>query len=78
MKVELYIKPTESPVAVIEDTDMRLYYNNQWVDFRYGKIRITTDSPSNLTPDLYKCPGCGTPVEHHDQAECGVCGCVWD
>ena len=43
MKLELYFRPRESPMGTIEDKDLRIYYNNQWVDFRDGEIRITKD-----------------------------------
>jgi len=46
MKVEIYIKPLESPSCLIEDTTIRINYCDQWVDFRDGKIRITKD-PQN-------------------------------
>ena len=43
MKIELYLRPKESPTAVVDETDIRLYYNNQWIDFRDGEVKIRFD-----------------------------------
>jgi len=44
MKVEIYERPQESPVSLIEDTNIRLYYNNQWISFKDGEFIIKRDS----------------------------------
>jgi len=43
MELEIYYRPIETPSAIIEDKDIRIYYAGQWVDFRNGKIRILKD-----------------------------------
>jgi len=40
MKVDIFIKPQEHPVATVEDNMMRIYYNEQWIDFKEGKTFI--------------------------------------
>lgn len=43
MELEIYRRPVERPSEVVEDKDIRVYYAGKWVDFRNGKIRISTD-----------------------------------
>lgn len=40
MKIDIFIKPQEHPIATVEDDMMRIYYNDQWVDFKDGKVFI--------------------------------------
>lgn len=40
MKVEVYIKPDKFPSKTFFGNEIRIYYNEQWIDFRGGKIFI--------------------------------------
>lgn len=40
MKVDIFIRPQESPIKIVEDNLVRLSYNGQWIDFKDGKVFI--------------------------------------
>ena len=43
MKVEVYLRPKDSPFMYPEDTDIRINYNDHWIDFRDGKILFSRE-----------------------------------
>ena len=43
MRVEIYVRPIEVPHTNFEESDVRIYYNGQWVGFRKGEVTITKD-----------------------------------
>ena len=45
MKVDIFIRPQESPIKIVEDNLVRLYYNGQWIDFKDGKISVVFEDP---------------------------------
>ena len=56
MKVEIYLRPVERPYNVVDSGRVRIYYNNQWVDFRDGEIVITKDYAAGSCEDCGKLP----------------------
>jgi len=45
MKIEIYRRPCEIPYGVLDDKDIRIFYNGQWFDFRDGNIKISLCEP---------------------------------
>jgi hypothetical protein len=46
MNIEIYQRPQEGPpILVDEGKNIRIFYNNQWVDFRDGKIIVRENEP---------------------------------
>ena len=41
MKIEIYRRPKENPFFTLEDKDIRINYNDKWIDFRNGEIWIS-------------------------------------
>jgi hypothetical protein len=44
MDVQVFERPYAAPVSTRKETDVRINYNGQWIDFRNGKIIITPES----------------------------------
>lgn len=47
-KLELYIRPQQSPAAIFEPNQIRINYSGKWVDFRDGKILIHNENGERI------------------------------
>lgn len=47
---EIYVRPQTSPVSVVDDGDLQVFYNGVWVFFKNGKAVLTPDPDYNLAP----------------------------
>ena len=39
----IFARPEEDPVMILEERNVRINYNNQWIDFLDGEILVTPE-----------------------------------
>ncbi len=42
-EVMIFARPEEDPVMILEERNVRINYNNQWIDFLDGEILVTPE-----------------------------------
>ena len=47
-KLELYIRPQQSPAVIFDPDKIRINYAGKWVDFRKGKILIRNQNGEQI------------------------------
>lgn len=40
MDVKIYRRPSEPPILIVSEKDIRISYGEKWIDFRDGEITI--------------------------------------
>ena len=43
MQVDIFVTPQGRPAVSVEDEDIRICYNGQWIDFKNGEVVLTKD-----------------------------------
>ena len=43
MQVDIFVRPQERPAVSVEDEDIRICYNGQWIDFVNGEVILKKD-----------------------------------
>ena len=60
--VLIFRRPAESPESIMYDHDIRISYNNFWVDFRDGKVIVTSNIAAQQDSGFDQAKGCDCPV----------------
>lgn len=74
--IEVFVRPQESPAYCAEDGGVRIAYGNQWVDFKDGKVFISSEiSQQASSADADKECRCLDYLELHESGGCLCSAC---
>ena len=74
--IEIFIRPQESPVYRAEDGAVRIAYGKQWVDFKDGKVFVSSEISQQVSSaDADKECRCLDYLELHESGGCICSAC---